>query len=390
VPGVTTKLGVVALAGPDNGGTYQYTLSTLQALRHTTGFAVTLYGDPDNADFRGLGYPISPFSEPRKQQLRALAAYRLGMRQPDPFASEDILLAPIYALTLLHTSKPFAYALHDLQERYYPKNFTRLQRTWRHQVHHALLGRARCVICESHCVQNDIVRFFRIAEGKVAVIPAPPQTQFLISQSSERLADARARLKLPEKFLFYPAQFWAHKNHLRLIEAFRGVADEFPEVKLVLTGKTRDEYAAVMAAVGKLGLNDKVLHLGFVETNVLQSVYQLATALVMPSLFESVSIPIYEAFQVGTPVAASNILAIPEQVGDAALLFDPTSPASIKNALATLLRDPDAARELGAKGKARMAAMTPERYGAELQELLTSVTVQKSASFLRRVRHGDF
>jgi len=126
-----------------------------------------------------------------------------------------------------------------------------------------------------------------------------------------------------------------------------------------------------MAAVDKLGLNDKVLHLGFIGTNDLQSVYQLATALAMPSLFESVSIPIYEAFQVGTPVAASNVLAIPEQVGDAALLFDPTSPASIKDALATLLRDRDAARALGAKGKARMAAMTPERYGAELQELLT-------------------
>jgi glycosyltransferase involved in cell wall biosynthesis len=120
-------------------------------------------------------------------------------------------------------------------------------------------------------------------------------------------------------------------------------------------------------------LKDKVLHLGYLETSDLQSVYQLATVLVMPSLFESVSIPIYEAFQVGTPVAASNILAIPEQVGDAALLFDPTSPASIKAALVTLLRDTAAARALGAKGKARMEAMTPERYGTELQQLLTSL-----------------
>ena len=55
----------------------------------------------------------------------------------------------------------------------------------------------------------------------------------------------------------------------------------------------------------------------------LQAIYKLATALVMPSLFESVSIPIYEAFQAGIPVLASNILAIPEQVGDAGLLFDP-------------------------------------------------------------------
>jgi len=364
------KLGVVALSRPEYGGTYQYTLSTLQALRHVTGFAVTLYGNPENPDFRALGFPISPFSESRKDQLKALAAYRLGIRLSDPFTSEDILLGPIYALTLLHTSKSFAFTLHDLQERYYPQNFGPIQRAWHHQVYDALLGRARRVVCESHYVQGDITRFFGIEKDKIAVVPAPPQTQFLTAQGTAQLAAARARLKLPEKFLFYPAQFWAHKNHLRLVEAFAGVAAEVSDAKLVLTGKVRDEYATVMASVDKLGLREKVLHLGFLETADLQSVYQLATLLVMPSLFESVSIPIYEAFQVGTPVAASNILAIPEQAGDAALLFDPTSVTSIKEAMLTLLRDPQAAAVLVARGRARMAAMTPQRYGAELQDVL--------------------
>ena len=368
------KLGVVALSRPEYGGTYQYTLSTLQALRHVTGFAVTLYGNPDNADFKALGFPILPFAESRKDQLKALVTYRLGKRLSDPFAAEDIVLAPIYVLALLHTSRPFAYALHDLQERYYPQNFTYLQRTWRHQIHRALLGRAGRVVCESHYVKADIVRFFRVAENKVTVIAAPPQQQFLAEQDENVLAAARERLKLPQRFLFYPAQFWGHKNHLRLVEAFRGVVDAFPDVVLVLTGKQRDDYAAVMRAIETAGLSRNVLHLGFIETEDLHSVYRLATALVMPSLFESVSIPIYEAFQVGTAVAASNILAIPEQVGDAALLFDPTSPASIRDVLLTLLRDPDATRALGAKGRARMAAMTPERYGKALQGMLTSLS----------------
>ncbi len=55
---MTIKLGVLALAGPDNGGTYQYTLSMLQALQHTSGLQITLYGDPQNPDFAELGYPI--------------------------------------------------------------------------------------------------------------------------------------------------------------------------------------------------------------------------------------------------------------------------------------------------------------------------------------------
>ena len=370
---MTTKLGVVALAGPDHGGTYQYTLSTLQALRHMTGFAVTIYGDADNADFRRLGFPIVSFSEQRSDQLKALAAYRLGIRLSDPFASEDILLAPIYAQALLHTAKPFAFTLHDLQHHYYPENFSRLQRAWRTQIYRAMLSRAGRVICESRHVKNDIVRFFGTDAERIAVITAPPQRQFLVEQGRDQLAAARAKLALPQTFFLYPAHAWPHKNHLRLVEAFSGVVDEYPQAKLVLTGNTQSGSSGVVSAIDKFGLSESVIHLGYLSPEDLQSVYQLATALVMPSLFESVSIPIYEAFQLGTPVAASNILAIPEQVGDAALLFDPTSVTSIKQAMLTLLRDPQAAELLAARGKLRMAAMTPERYGAELQAVLQDI-----------------
>ena len=70
---------------------------------------------------------------------------------------------------------------------------------------------------------------------------------------------------------------------------------------------------------------------------------------------------------------ASNILAIPEQVGDAGLLFDPTSVASIKEAMLRIAKDPAAARQLGKRGKDRMSTMTPERYGAQLQDLLNGM-----------------
>jgi len=371
---VTTKLGVLALAGPDNGGTYQYTLSMLQGLQHTTGFEITLYGDPKNLDFTKFGYPIRRFAESHARQLAALATHRMHLREPDPFGSQDVLLAPIYSPALLHTAKPFAYALHDLQENYYPENFSLWQRVWRHQIHSGLLKRARRVICESQYVKADIVRSFSLPEQRIVVMPAPPQGQFRSEQSDEYLQTARLRLQLPPKFLFYPAQFWAHKNHLRLIEAFRGVVDEVPDLKLVLTGKKRDEYRSVMNAIEKFGLNEQVRHLGYIEQDDLQAVYRLASALVMPSLFESVSIPIYEAFQLGTPVVASAILAIPEQVGDAALLFDPTSVSSIKEAILNVVSDPEAARLRAKRGREKMQAMTPQRYGNQLQGLLDQLS----------------
>jgi glycosyltransferase involved in cell wall biosynthesis len=370
---VTIKLGVVALAGPDNGGTYQYTLSMLQALQYTRGLQVTIYGDPQNPDFARLGYPVSPFVESRARQLAALMARRTHVRLPDPFVAEDVLLSPIYALSLLHTSKPFAYTLHDLQESYFPENFPWWQRNWRRQVYTQLSERAGRVICESQYVKTDIERLFGVAEEKIAVIAAPPLRQVATDQTDDELQSLRVRLQLPDSFLFYPAQFWPHKNHLRLLEAFHEAATEIPNLHLVLTGKKRDEYNAVMSSVSKLGLDQKVHHLGYIEQADLQAIYKLATALVMPSLFESVSIPIYEAFQAGTPVVASNILAMPEQVGDAGLLFDPRSVASIRDAIVQIARDPAAARQLGKRGQERMSTMTLERYGAQLQDLLNAM-----------------
>jgi glycosyltransferase involved in cell wall biosynthesis len=367
---VTIKLGVVVVAGPDNGGTYQYTLSMLAGLQHVAGLAITLYGDPQNIDFQRLGFPVVDFKEPYARQLGALAANWLHIGLSDPFAAEDALLAPIYSLSMLHTSRPFAYTLHDLQQLYHPQNFSRFQRLWRHQIYTHMSARARRIICESEYVKADIVRFYGVDAKHIVVIPAPPHVDFRTTQSEERLVEVRHRLSLPARFLFYPAHFWRHKNHLRLIEAFRDVTREVPDLSLVLTGKEQEAYATVNRAIDEFGLRDKVVHLGYVAQDDIWAIYRLATALIMPSLFESISIPVYEAFQAGTPVAVSNILALPEQVGENGLLFDPNSTASIKAAIVDILNNPAEAKARADRARVRMASMTSERYGSQLLNLI--------------------
>ncbi len=362
------------LATPDLGGTYQYSLSMLEALRHVEGYEITLYSDPSNRDLAQFGYAIREYTEPRVRQLAYLAADAVGARLRDLFEREDILLAPIYSLALLHTAKPFAYTLHDLQEHYYPENFSWLQRHWRWDVHRRLSRRAARIICESNYVKSDIVRLFDVADKQVAVIAAPPLQQIVAEFDAAGLEAVRARLDLPNRFIFYPAQFWPHKNHLRLIEAFRQVAAQQSDLQLVLTGKKRDEYEVVMQAVAKAGITERVLHLGYIEQADLQAIYHLASMLVMPSLFESVSIPIYEAFQAGTPVAASGILSIPEQVGCAGLLFDPFSASSIASAILKFAGDADLSWRLGSAGRQRMRSMTHMNYGKRLQDVLTDLS----------------
>ncbi len=364
------KLGVIVLSKPHLGGTYQYTLSTLEALRHVREFDVTIYGDSSNGDLARLGYPIRRFIESRLSQLAYLSAYKMGARLADPFVEEDVLLAPIYSLATLHTKKPFAYTLHDVQEYYFPEYFSWPQRVWRHRVHAALSGRASRIICEASHVREDIIRIFKVPGERIDIIVAPPLARLRAPMARAELEAVQARLKLPDRFVFYPAQFWRHKNHIRLIDAFRLAVSREPDLKLVLTGNKGEEYASVMRRIESEGLNHSIKHLGYIERGDLQAVYQLAIALVMPSLYESVSIPIFEAFQLGTPVAAANILSLPDQVGDAGLLFDPLSIDAMANSMLELARNAELAESLRVRGLDKIRAMTPDRYCGRLEGLL--------------------
>lgn len=364
---------MILLSRPEFGGTYQYSMSTLEALQHTKLFQVTVYGDPSNRDLQQWGHPVKPYVERRLSQASYLLSYQLKLPLKDPFEEENILLAPIYSLATLHTQRPFAYTLHDLQEYHFPERFSWQQRVWRHQVHKALSSRAGAIICEAAHVREDIVASFGVPEENVVKLIAPPFAGMRVPMTGVELEKVRSRHDLPEKFIFYPAQFWPHKNHARLIEAFGLVVSQNPNVQLVLTGNKGYEYHSVVGLIGALGLNSSVRHLGYLEQTDLDAIYRLATALVMPSLYESVSIPIFEAFQLGTPVAASNILSLPDQVGDAGLLFDPHSAESIADSIATIVSNSELREVLRARGYERMRALTPQLYCGSLERLLQTM-----------------
>ena len=126
-----------------------------------------------------------------------------------------------------------------------------------------------------------------------------------------------------EPFLLYPANWWAHKNHELLLQAFALVRRERPELRLVLTGS--DHPAA---------LPDGVASLGRVPDEQLVDLYRSASALVFPSLYEGFGLPALEAMACGCPVAVSRVAALPEVCGDAAVYFDPTSVEDIARGIA--------------------------------------------------------
>lgn len=371
-----TKIGILATARQRNGGTLLYTLSMIEALRRLPQdrYQWTLFTPQDNHEYDDLGLPIV-----RLPGGLAIAAARLGGK--DPFGTVDKVVAPIYSTVLLITRRPFAFTLHDLQEKYYPENFSLATRAWRHTTNRLLTARASYIVCESNFVQRDIVRYFNVPSSRIAVVPAPPVSTLSNCQlDADGLATVRRRIDLPERYVFYPAQFWPHKNHRRLVEAFAHVAETHPNCFLVLTGKERDEYENVFKRVRELGLTSRIRHLGYVEQAELAALYRCATVIAVPTLFESISLPVYEAFSVGTAVCASNVVALPEQIGDAGLLFDPCSVGDIAEKISRLLGAPDLRQQLIERGRRRMMSVTHEDYARRLGEIIDAMGQSANAA----------
>jgi glycosyltransferase involved in cell wall biosynthesis len=180
-----------------------------------------------------------------------------------------------------------------------------------------------------------------------------------------------ARYQLPEKFFFYPAQLYRHKNHRALVAAIALMKDTHPDVNLVLVGATeRNGYDDLRALVEAKGLTGHVQFLGYVPDSDMPGFYGRARALVMPTFFGPTNIPPLEAFEAGCPVATSRIYGIPDQLGDAALYFDPRSVEEMHDCLVRLWQDDALCADLAERGREHARRWGPVQFGARFREII--------------------
>jgi glycosyltransferase involved in cell wall biosynthesis len=191
-----------------------------------------------------------------------------------------------------------------------------------------------------------------------------------VLDAGERPADFETRFRLPAKFVFYPAQFWEHKNHARLVRAVASLRETVPDIHLALAGALNRGYAQVRALVADLGLDKQVSFLGYVPDRYMAELYRRARALVMPTFYGPTNIPPLEAFVLGCPVAVSDVYAMGEQVGNAALLFDPKSETAIADAIRRLWHDDTLCAELAARGTVSATRWGRPEFSQRLQGII--------------------
>jgi glycosyltransferase involved in cell wall biosynthesis len=281
----------------------------------------------------------------------------------------DLYFCPFGALYPRPLPLPTVVTLADIQEVFYPEFFTVADR-YMHDLHvPSSTHMADRVVTISNFSKSTIVRHHRVAEEKVIVAHLSADERYYQSEQVARPLDR----PLPDEFIFYPANFWKHKNHDRLLQALSLLQREKNlGIPVLFTGFEQANGYPLVEKTKEYGLQSTCHVLGYVSVEEMAYLYSRARMLVFPSLFEGFGIPLVEALAVGCPVVAADATAIPEVLGDAGLLFDPGSPRAMAEAIERVWWDAPLRQKMRALGKQRAqsfsAARTAQAHRAAFAE----------------------
>jgi glycosyltransferase involved in cell wall biosynthesis len=191
----------------------------------------------------------------------------------------------------------------------------------------------------------------------------------------DRLKRAGEPVESGNRFFFYPANFWPHKNHEVLLIAFQIYRNQAGATAwdLVLTGDDAPRSRTLELLARALGIDEHVFFKGHVSDGELAELYASASALVFPSLHEGFGIPPLEAMKLGTPVIASDAGSLREVVGDAGLLIDPRKPSQLAEAMETLASSEQLQADLRNRGFERAQSFSFQSELAVLAEMFVKV-----------------
>ncbi len=250
----------------------------------------------------------------------------------------DLVHIPSYRRMLMHCVVPQVATIHDcapfiLREKYdFARGF------FGRVVTPIIARRVRRVIAVSETTGRDVVRWMKVPEERVTVVPNGIDHQMFYPRGADEVAEFRRRENLQHPFFIYVARLeHPAKNHVRLIRAFEAVAGKgIFSGQLILAGAPWHGSEVIEQAVAKSPFRDRIRLGGFVDNADLPLWYAAAEALVFPSLMEGFGLPLLEAQACGTRIACADATSLPEVAGPAGILFHGLDEQSIAEAMTRL------------------------------------------------------
>lgn len=351
-----------------------YTLSLVRALDELLDDLIVYTSTPEVlAPGRRRVRAISPSVRPERhmmgharRNLWIQTALRTSLRRE----RADVLLNTVPE-GLIAPTLPQVTVVHDLLPLRYPEEYPRQQYYFRFLVPRVLRA-SRLVLADSASTRRDLLQAYDLAPERIRVVPAGHDEQLF--HPAPRRAPAAGGPEVP--YLLYVGNLLPHKNIMRLLDAFTLVARRAP-CRLIIRGEGHPGFVGeILERLGTMEARDRVEIQSYASPTQLGDLYRGARLLVLPSLWEGFGLTALEAMACGTPVVASDCSSIPEVVGDAALVVDPTDVVDLADAMYKLLTSDALHAELARRGLERARAFswrgTAQAVAAALHDALAS------------------
>jgi glycosyltransferase involved in cell wall biosynthesis len=385
------KIGLFISANPRNGGLLQYTrsiLASFQSLPVDAFHKAILCTDKwwENelagvscAEFVTNGLLGRFFKlnlwlliPGMQERLRSFCIRYCSLsKRIDAFGC-DLWIFPAQDTWIYLNNSPSLAVVHDLMHRY-EKSFREVGSPWEalaRDRHYAQICRhAKAILVESSTGRKQLIESYGPEIERIFVLPYAPS----LAIRKGRRVNRDLHDRLPPKFIFYPAQFWEHKNHKNIVLAIARLKSHFPDVHAVFAGAPKNGYEAVVKMISSMNLSNHFTFLGYVPDEDMPELYRRARALIYPTFFGPTNLPPLEAFASGCPVAVSDIYGMREQVGDAALLFDPRSVDEIAWVIRSVWTDDGLCKTLAERGMEKAGKWNQNHFSAAFANILKTV-----------------
>ncbi len=276
----------------------------------------------------------------------------------------DLFHSPDFVLP--HVGRaPAILTVHDLSFMRVPECFVPGFRSYLEQAVSRAVRRAARILADSESTRRDLIELLGVEPERIAVLYPGVEARFRPICETEVLNRVRAHYGLPAHFVLGLGTLQPRKNFVGLIEAFGQLLAHshyaVGGLHLVIVGGEGWLAQDVPAAIDRLGLNERVRLVGFVQDADLPALYSLASVFAFPVLYEGFGLPVLEAMACGTPVVAADNSSLPEVIGDAGLLVPTSDPVALAAALDKLLGEPVLRDRLVAAGLKQASRFTWEK-----------------------------
>ena len=222
----------------------------------------------------------------------------------------------------------------------FPETSSELNFSKREFYFRNILSRATMILCESDAGAGELFEYFSYFKSKVDVMPifAGDVINLVVSDKEQNSILDKYSLK-KQAYFFYPAQFWALKNHYNLLIGFKKFIEVNSSlgIKLVLTGSDKGNLDYIKSIINSLDLKQHVVLPGFVENDEILTFYLNATCLVFPAFLGPTNMPLIEAAELKCPIICSDLKGHHEILKENALYFDPANSNEIFNSMEKML-----------------------------------------------------